>query len=140
MGGKNKQVIALCRPSTGRNFKTRWMRREGGIADPEKPVSLPCIQQGAKQWAEKRPRQLAFIHAGLLQICYPRRKGKGEWKVRWGSVPDFITGYKYALLKQLNNFALLLSLVVIIMARYKDSVSTTAHPTQARECLRQKFS
>lgn len=26
------------------------------------------------------------------------------------------------------------------MARYKDSVSTTAHPTQARECLRQKSS
>lgn len=31
-------------------------------------------------------------------------------------------------------------LVVIIMARYKDSVSTTAHPTQAQECLRQKSS
>lgn len=33
--------------------------------------------------------------------------------MRGGSVPDFITGYKYALLKQLNNYALLLNLVVI---------------------------
>ena len=50
------------------------------------------------------------IAADLLS----KEEGKGVWKVRGGSVPDFITRYKYALLKQLNNHALLLNLVVIL--------------------------
>ena len=56
-----------------------------------------------------------------MQNCYKiatdllsKKEGKGVWKVKRGLVLDFITGYKYVLVKQLNNYALLLNLIVIL--------------------------